>query len=412
VMSVPGSTAARLPSAGTGYANLVMAGDWTLTAISSGCVEAAVMSGMHASRALCGAPAAIVGDDLPDGGDVQPIPPPDPQPFGAPGAPGAYVELDGNATPCQPYTAQGVTMYNFVLEADYDQLVALLDRQLNHLGAPVIYRPLGPFVAFVAATMGPMAPASPRAWLDEKDFGFWIPVIAGQKEDDGFKALRPAFYVPYLWVDSHLPQQAGREVFGYPKGVGILRSPASPQDPAELSLDALVVPRYGEAGDPDARWQWRRLVTAARRDGGALGDLVHEVQTLFSFGKAMIEHLLKAFRDHTFPEPSLALLRAILGDLIHLDVPMVFLKQFRDVADGTKACYQAIVEASNRMARDPFRGGFLHGDWELTVEQFASVRIIDHLGLRVVDGKIHPAFAFWVQMAFTAEPGQVVWRVV
>jgi hypothetical protein len=80
VMSVPGSVHSRLCSAQTGYHNLVMSGDWTLTAISSGCVEAAVMSGMHASRAMCGVPAKIVGDDLPDGGDLPPVPPTPPRP--------------------------------------------------------------------------------------------------------------------------------------------------------------------------------------------------------------------------------------------------------------------------------------------------------------------------------------------
>jgi hypothetical protein len=90
---------------------------------------------------------------------------------------------------------------------------------------------------------------------------------------------------------------------------------------------------------------------------------------------------------------------------------MVYLKQFRDVADGTNACYQAIVESPNRMTA--FHGaGFLPGDWELAIEQFASVSMIDKLGLKCTSPGTVTAFHFWVQMAFTAAPGEVIHRIV
>lgn len=62
VLSVPGSTKHRLRSDESGFKNLVLAGDWTRNGINAGCVEAAVMSGMQASRAICGRPEVIVGD--------------------------------------------------------------------------------------------------------------------------------------------------------------------------------------------------------------------------------------------------------------------------------------------------------------------------------------------------------------
>jgi hypothetical protein len=365
----------------------VVANDATLTAVSSGCVEAAVMSGMHASRAMCGYPKQIVGDSLPDGGDVRPPPPPPP-----PAPTGRYVEIDGNNTPLQPYVAQNVTMYNFVLQADPAKLQAVIDQQLN-VGGPRLYKPMGPFVAFVAATMGPMKPLEPKAWLDEKDFGFWVPVMGPRG---------PAFFVPYLWVDNYVPQQAGREVFGYPKGVGILKNPQNPHDPAEFTLDAHVVP------EENGCWTEKRLVTAARRGGGEFGNLVREVETIAALGEAVLRELVK----HGLPEPTWKQILGMIHDAIDLDVPMVFLKQFRDVADGRNACYQAIVEAPNQMPGLPIGGGFLHGDWELAIAEFYTVKIIEHLGLRVVDGKVPSAFHFWVQMAFTAQPGRVVRRIV
>jgi uncharacterized protein with NAD-binding domain and iron-sulfur cluster len=62
VLSVAGSSARRLASIGTGLPNLFLAGDWLRTGIDSGCVEAAVMGGMQAARAIGGYPAVILGD--------------------------------------------------------------------------------------------------------------------------------------------------------------------------------------------------------------------------------------------------------------------------------------------------------------------------------------------------------------
>jgi len=406
VLSVPGSARARLPSAGTGYRNLVMAGDWTRTALGAGCVEAAVMSGMHAARAMCGTPAQIAGDHLPDGDDMPPsYDPPPPR--------ARYIEIDGNNTPRQPYAAQNVTMYSFALEADVARLQALCDQQLN-LGGPVVYRPLGPFVFFVAATMGPMSPASPAAWLDEKDFGFWVPVVAGRRDVAGeFHAERTAFFLPYVWVNEHLAAQAGREVFGYPKAIGRLHNP-SPGDPAEFSVDALVVPELGPPGAGASRWQWQRLVTASRRGGQPWATPGGGLGSIAELGATVAAALIREIGDHALPAPTWALLRSLGRDVLGLEVPMVFLKQFRDAADGRIACYQAIVEAPNRMTHDPVEAGVLHGDWELSIAQFADVRIADRLGLgpRAADGTLRAILHFWVRFGFTAEPGRVVWRAV
>jgi uncharacterized protein with NAD-binding domain and iron-sulfur cluster len=63
VLAVPGSRRYRLRADESGFENLVLAGDWVRTGLSVGCVEAAVMAGMQASRAICGHPAIIPGDE-------------------------------------------------------------------------------------------------------------------------------------------------------------------------------------------------------------------------------------------------------------------------------------------------------------------------------------------------------------
>ncbi|CAH9058539.1 hypothetical protein PSECIP111854_02223 [Pseudoalteromonas sp. CIP111854] len=69
VLSVTGSSQYRLSTGGSIFTNLYLTGDWIQTGVNAGCVEAAVMAGMQTSRAICGIPASISGEDgfEPDG---------------------------------------------------------------------------------------------------------------------------------------------------------------------------------------------------------------------------------------------------------------------------------------------------------------------------------------------------------
>ena len=66
--SAAGMTQWRLRAGDSGFAHLVLAGAWTDTGLNTECIEAAVMSGMQASRALCGLPRAVFGEDFLDAG--------------------------------------------------------------------------------------------------------------------------------------------------------------------------------------------------------------------------------------------------------------------------------------------------------------------------------------------------------
>ncbi|MEB3826804.1 hypothetical protein [Phormidium sp. CCY1219] len=64
VLAVAGSSQYRLKTDKSGFSNLYLTGDWIDNGFNSGCVEAAVMSGMQTSRAICGYPQQIVGEDF------------------------------------------------------------------------------------------------------------------------------------------------------------------------------------------------------------------------------------------------------------------------------------------------------------------------------------------------------------
>jgi uncharacterized protein with NAD-binding domain and iron-sulfur cluster len=62
--SAAGSTGWRLRADQSGFRNLYLAGSWVDTGLNTECIEAAVMSGKQASRALCGSPAHIAGESF------------------------------------------------------------------------------------------------------------------------------------------------------------------------------------------------------------------------------------------------------------------------------------------------------------------------------------------------------------
>ncbi|MCG2626202.1 NAD(P)-binding protein [Bradyrhizobium sp. WYCCWR 13023] len=70
VVSAAGSTQWRLAADASGFDNLYLAGTWIDTGFNTECIEAAVMSGMQAARAISGASIAIVGEDFLRFGDV------------------------------------------------------------------------------------------------------------------------------------------------------------------------------------------------------------------------------------------------------------------------------------------------------------------------------------------------------
>ena len=64
VQSAAGTTKFRLHPHESGFDNLILAGEATRNGFNTSAIEAAAMSGMAASRAICGQPAEIVGYDF------------------------------------------------------------------------------------------------------------------------------------------------------------------------------------------------------------------------------------------------------------------------------------------------------------------------------------------------------------
>lgn len=401
-LSLPGTSRFRLRNDGSGYANLVLAGDWTFNPINAGCVEAATMSGLLAARAISGEPRQIPGDWISSLPDIESAAVEKTAPVARravvtpePTLP-LYVVRDANETPAPPFIARGTRMFVLPVEARLASLQALCNRQL-HLGGPARYEPIVPLVLFYCQDNAEIESAAPRAGIRELDFGFLIPLLA---KEPG-RSARIVSFVPYLWVDTELACRAGRELYGYPKAAGQLVMPAG--QGGVFSVDGMIAQTPEEGG----RWAMRRIVEAWPAAAGYKEIEDEETDPI------------KAFR---------ALLRRVggvgaawklacnaAGDLLEGVVPMVFLKQFRAIEDPERACYQAIVEAPVRRLGGLRGGGCLKKPYELAVLDTPALPLAAQLGLRggrrSGEELIVPVCSgFWLEFDFVMDGGRVVWR--
>lgn len=146
-----------------------------------------------------------------------------------------------------------------------------------------------------------------RGWLGERECGLWIPIrLEGSQV--------PSFFVHTMVVDSGPAMCSGREVLGFPKEIGVVGVARDPARASTLSVDVLAT---GEGRARAGRWQ----------------------------------PLVELERLESQHAPAISGLRALVSmvgsGLGRAD--FINLKQIRDAAVPTLACYQAVVRTSARL---------------------------------------------------------------
>ncbi len=420
VLSLPQTTRYRLKAGESGFANLYLAGDWLYTGINAGCIEAAVMGGRQASRALSGSPQTVFGeqDFCPSALDsartgfltnlfgfvpfVKKIFSPSPAAQSNAGASRPiYVDRGGEQVLSQPAALRDVSVYSFLLKADINKLSALCDKYLNNPSASQVrYVPLIPRVALVACSIGHMQSAIPpysqMGWSSERDVAFWVPLLALKRLGNAWLPDRLVWFLPYVIVDHPWACAIGRDIYGFPKAMGAIQLPMSPSQFDALTVDTLVLNPFG----PTTPTNSEPLVQIERVGDGTTWIENWGNDKVAAF--ADFARTLFGGRD-SFLHPGLG--REIHRSLLLTEPTMVFLKQFRDVADGHRACYQAIVEAPSRLV-DLRQAGVLAGEYRVTISQYASHPILDEIGLEA-----QSALRGWyVDFDFDMEIGKEVWK--
>jgi uncharacterized protein with NAD-binding domain and iron-sulfur cluster len=390
VLTPAGTVKDRLPSGDSGFSNLKLAGDWTATGIDGGCVEAAVISGMDAARAITGDPTEVTGKST---AWIQPpreLPP--------------YVEYGGRATAPSPFECKGGEMRTLVLEGDGDAIGELVDRVFNlPAGTGITYRSFGSHVLMMMGNFKRITSLTPPfdRWgaVKETQASFWIPVLAGHDYGGIFIAERLLMAVPYVFVDNPMSYLGGREDYGYAKVMGRF-------DPALGLGDHVTLEAFGGDFGRMEGADWRTFLELT--SGGARRSPEQRpqqtgtaplVQLLIGNGTTLKEGEDLVVADIQFTAD-------LIDDLFAGRMTQIFLKEFRDTADGTRACYQAIVEAPVQIKRIQY--ALTERDWSITLHPLDSHPIDHELGITSQEADI----ALDMEIDFIVENGHEVGRVV
>lgn len=377
VLSAPGTSALRLRADASGFDNLLLAGDWTLNALSLGCLEAAAMSGIQAAQALDSRVRPAIGDWLPEA---------PPRAHAPARALPARIRLDGDYI-ASPPVALEIRLSMFVLPASIERLQALCDRALA-VSPAHRYRAAAPWVVLYCAEVDNYPVVESLGWVPELDFGFWVPAWAG-RAGEPFVADRLVTFTPYIWVDNGTALIGGREVFGFAKQLGRMRLPAA-GGPLEWALSSQVVERFGRA----SRAEERPILAVRQIEGHPTGPLT-AIKDALAGGLGL-------------PNPEVLARMAMGGQR------MVFVKQTPDALDPSRACYQALLEADCRFTGQ-VSGGLLPGRFAVTLHAYDSLRIASILGLvaHSTDGPtavIHPLVQGRASFSARIDAAEILWE--
>ncbi len=302
-----------------------------------------------------------------------------------------FVEFGGGQDLVQPYVMKNVRFYGFLIPCQKSAVQTLLDERLNTpcgnkygYGAPVSHI----LCAFTVTEMA--TPQGDIGYIEETDVAFWYLSYA-------WNPLRLRWFLPYVFVDSSYAVTSGREVYGFPKADGIYNIPTLKQKPDNFWMETPVFMGSGKGAQNQRLFEVNKVDSAKQSGHRSFkheGDLWEDmVQKLFgSKGKIRLPlGPVVSAAEHIFSNR----------------IPFVFLKQFRDVQEPTKACYQSIVEADATL--DQFHsGGWLPGQYELNLQSPGNYPLSKDLG--IPNGKTPVDFAFWTNFNFTMQTGKEIWN--
>ncbi|MDX9990468.1 MAG: hypothetical protein RBS68_00335 [Anaerolineales bacterium] len=305
----------------------------------------------------------------------------------------AYLDLESGFPVFRgPYLQKDAQLTAFLIPAELIALSALCDQTLNAVpDAAFRYIPLLSNLLLVQAEMLVSSLDERDAQvglIPETEVSFWLLTIAMQETGLGLVPHHLAWHIPYLLVDEANAIASGREVYGFNKQSADFEKATDAQS-LRWSANVLGFERFG----PDAIARKERLleITSPAHEASASqwpdwrtaqGDLSKRLRS--EMGSDLDDGLL-AFAAQTALE----------------NIPLVFLKQFRDARQPRKACYQALVEAPLQI--QAFRGGgFFEQAGELSLHPLESHPLAQRLGLKE---KQTSSWGVWLKVDFTLGVG-------
>jgi hypothetical protein len=204
--------------------------------------------------------------------------------------------------------------------------------------------------------------------LSEREVGVFVPVVV-EKDGSTFAAL----LCPYLFVDNGATLVAGREIYGLPKELATFPAWPGGGVPMPLWVTGLVLEQRGDLATQ------KPILTVSELLGMSAG-----AGTTWDHHSVLTD-LWKALLD------------------ADASIPLVSLKQFHAIEDGTSACYQALVRCRIQPNVKDFSWAL--GAWKLTLPPYFFPNPAAALGLS--NGAVTFA-SIQVSLDFTLSLGEVV----
>lgn len=392
VLSSAGTTQYRLHPEQSGFTNLILAGEATRHGFNTTAIEGAVMSGMAASRAICGQPLKIVGYDF-----LQRKPSDKSRALAVATARlPSFISWIGHgaASLAQPAIFTGVTANLFTFAASKTAMQRLTDTLLNkasdgrvHYEA-IVGRSFVSFMDIAQCT----SQTDAIGWVPGRECALWIPLLETARSG---RLPRIVFWTPYIFIDYTIGMLTGREVWGWSKvGARITLPQDSPTNTAAFSCATTIFATLS----PTTQGVTEPLVTVSGK------SLLADPTTVWTSGREASSYLQNALLAGV----DRGLLEALS---VHPVLPAIAMKQFRDSADPASACLQAIIDSPAQITG--FKGGGLlaAGDLSLSIRTCGSHTIIgDFLGIEPSPGStlLPVEMAVRLQFDFKALPGMPV----
>ena len=314
-----------------------------------------------------------------------------------------YIERPAPIAAQPPGFIGDAWVYAFGLHANLDAIAKTCDAYLNPAtGRELAYEPAMPMAVVTFLNASRMTSSvAPYGWMAEHECAIWVPLLATDTSGGHRVAKRLVWWMPYVFVDTDAAMATGREVWGYPKQIGWFTLPAAPSTP---NATWTLATRLFTTLNPDTEGRVGPLlsITSATAAGA-------DTESTWSSVAEAARDVLAIIRRELDMAiwPSLKLAGNLIETIIHHEMPVVNLKQFRDCADPTQACYQAIVEAPCTV-QTFYGGGLLSGSHHVSITPAESHPIVGELGLAGPDTQA--IYAAWCHMDFLAMPGQEVCR--
>lgn len=310
-----------------------------------------------------------------------------------------YVEFGGKVSSPAPFLTTGGTLRAIVLQADRTKLDAIVDRTLNvPADGTIEYRALGANVLLqfggFDAVRCTRQPYDTWGTVREVQASFWIPVIGGKEKYGVFVADRFGMTAPYVIVDNPMSYVGGRDVYGYAKSQGRF----TPADGSGAHAEVRV---YGGDFTGKSKAKWLEFLEIDEVPGtGQAGPALDGAAAIAA--EFLPDFLTSVADDSDLTIGSFLLLQQAVQELAKGRGNQIFLKQFRDAQDGTKACYQAVVEGPVQV--DTVRATPSPHGHKVTIHDLDSHPIGEELGVFTQTSST----GFDVEIDFTVLDGKVV----